>query len=51
MPNETTKEVDITDVLNEKQFQELKALSEEPADKDTMSLDDFKKATQQWRMK
>ena len=35
----------------QKQFQELKALSEEPADKDAMSVDDFKKATQQWRTK
>ncbi len=43
--------IDITDELTEKQFQELKALSEEPADKDVMSVDDFKKATQQWRTK
>ncbi|MBO9564266.1 MAG: hypothetical protein J7621_15895 [Niastella sp.] len=46
-----TNETDITDELTEKQFHELKALSEEPADKDAMSVDDFKKATQQWRTK
>lgn len=46
-----TNETDITDELTETQFRELKALAEEPADKDAMSVDDFKKATQQWRMK
>ena len=51
MINAATNETDITDELTEKQFQELKAQSEEPADKDVMSVDDFKKATQQWRMK
>jgi hypothetical protein len=46
-----TSETGMTDELTEEQFQELKALSEEPADKDAMSVDDFKKATQQWRTK
>jgi hypothetical protein len=50
MQSETNKS-DITDKLTEKLLQELKALSEEPANKDTMSVDDFKKATQRWRMK
>lgn len=45
------KESDITDELTEQQFLELKSLAEEPSEKDTTSVDEFKKATQQWRTK
>ena len=45
------KDVDIADKLSEKQVLELKALSEEDETKDTMALDEFKHATQQWRTK
>lgn len=45
------KDADIADSLNEKQILELRALSEEDEMKDTMTLDEFKQATQQWRTK
>jgi len=45
------KDADIADNLNEKQVLELRALSEEDETKDTMTLDEFKQATQQWRIK
>jgi hypothetical protein len=45
------KDVDIADNLSEKQILELRALSEEEGMKDTMTLDEFKQATQQWRTK
>ena len=45
------KDTDITDELTDKQFMELKTLAEEPSDKDTMSVDEFKKATMEWRTK
>ena len=45
------KDADIADNLNEKQVLELRALSEEDETKDTMTLDEFKQATQQWRTK
>ncbi len=43
------KNKDITDGLNDEQLQELKTLSEEEGTKDTQTLEEFKKATQQWR--
>ena len=43
------KDADIVNSLNEKQISELRALSEEDETKDTMTLDEFKQATQQWR--
>jgi len=43
------KDADITDDLSDEQLKELKALSEEDESKDTDTLDEFKKATQQWR--
>ena len=43
--------VDITEKLSEKQVSELKALAEEDEMKDTMTLDEFKHATHQWRTK
>ena len=45
------KDAGIADNLNEKQILELRALSEEDEMKDTMTLDEFKQATQQWRTK
>ena len=45
------KDVDSTDGLSEEQLKELKALSEEDETKDTHSLDEFKKTTDQWRTK
>ena len=45
------KDVDITDDLSDDQLKELKALSEEDETKDTSTLDVFKKATEQWRIK
>jgi DNA topoisomerase VI subunit B len=45
------KNTDITDGLNDEQLQELKSLSEEESTKDTQTLEEFKKATQQWRTK
>ena len=45
------KNTDITDCLNDEQLQELKTLSEEEGTKDTQTLDEFKKVTQQWRTK
>jgi len=45
------KDVDVTDGLSELQLKELKKLSEEDETKDTDSLDEFKKATDQWRIK
>jgi hypothetical protein len=45
------KDADIIDDLSEEQIKDLKELSEEDDSKDTQTLDDFKKATQQWRTK
>jgi hypothetical protein len=45
------KDADITDDLSNEQLKELKALSEEDELKNTHTLDEFKKATQQWRTK
>jgi hypothetical protein len=47
----SVKDGDITDNLDEEQLKELKALSEEDNLKDTMSMDEYKKATEQWRTK
>jgi hypothetical protein len=45
------KDDDITDDLNEEQSGELKKLSEEDERIDVYSLDEFKRATVQWRTK
>jgi hypothetical protein len=45
------KDIDITDKLSEEQLRELKVLAEEDENKDVQSLDEFKKATDQWRTK
>ena len=45
------KDADITDNLTEEQLKELTELSKEDEQKDTMTLDEFKQATSQWRTK
>ena len=45
----TSKNPDVTDELTEEQFNELKELAEEGDDKDVMTLEEFKKATERWR--
>lgn len=45
------KDADVTDNLTEEQLKELISLSKEEEWKDTMTLDEFKQATQQWRTK
>jgi DNA topoisomerase VI subunit B len=45
------KDADIIDDLSNEQIKELKELSEEDETIDTHTLDDFKKATEQWRTK
>lgn len=42
---------DITDGMYDEPLQKLKTLSEEEGTKDTHSLEEFKKANQQWRTK
>lgn len=45
------KDADITDNLTEEQLKELTELSKEDEQKDTMTLEEFKQATLQWRTK
>lgn len=45
------KDTDITDELSEEQLKDLKALAEEDETKDVHTLDEFKKATDKWRIK
>ncbi len=45
-----TKNIDITDGLSAEQIKELKELAGEDILKDTHTLDEFKKATDQWRI-
>jgi hypothetical protein len=47
----TTKDADVTDKLSAKQIKELEELTAEPDEKDTMTLDEFNKATDKWRTK
>ena len=42
---------DITDGLTAYQMDELIPLAQEPSDKDTISEDEFRKATWKWRTK
>jgi len=46
-----TSDTDITNDLSEEQLKELKALAEEDETKDTHTLDEFKKATDKWRIR
>ncbi len=43
------KETDITDNLTPEQLQELNELAAKDNQKDTQTLDEFKKATDKWR--
>ena len=45
------KDTDITDGLGYEQLKELTDLGEEHEEKETQTLDEFKKATQRWRTK
>ncbi|MCF8450115.1 MAG: hypothetical protein K9G49_09625 [Taibaiella sp.] len=42
---------DITDDLTSYELEELISLANEPTDKDTISLDEYRKATERWRTK
>ncbi len=46
-----TKNNDVTDRLNSKQLKELELLANEDDFKDTVTLEEFKKATEKWRSK
>ena len=46
-----TKYNDVTDRLNSKQLKELELLANEDDFKDTVTLEEFKKATEKWRSK
>ena len=45
------KDADITNDLSDEQIKELQDLSTENEDKDIDTLEEFKNATQQWRIK
>ncbi len=45
----TTKDADVTGSLSAKQIKELEELAAEPDEKDTMTLNEFNKATDKWR--
>lgn len=47
--NKPNEEADITDCLSEEQLRELITLVNEPADKDTISLEEFYETTKPWR--
>jgi hypothetical protein len=47
----TAKDVDVTDSLSAEQLKELEQLATEPDEKDTMTLNEFNKATGKWRTK
>ena len=47
----TSKDSDITDNLSEEQLKELEKLAAEPDEKNTITLDEFNKATDKWRTK
>ena len=42
---------DVTDNLTDVQLEELKVLAEEDEQKDTQTLEEFKKATDKWRIR
>lgn len=48
---QTAKNTDITDSLSAEQLKELEQLATEPGEKDTMTLNEFNKATAKWRTK
>ncbi len=45
------RNTDIADDLNEEQLNELKALAEEDETKDAHTIDEFKKAIDEWRIR
>ena len=47
----TSEDSDITDNLSEEQLKELEKLAAEPDEKNTITLDEFNKATDKWRTK
>lgn len=47
----TDKSVDITDGLTPYQLKELETLVNEPSDKDVVTEEEYKKATEKWRTK
>lgn len=47
----TIKNKDITDQLSSEQLKKLEMLANEDELKDTVTLDEFKKATDKWRLK
>jgi uncharacterized protein YbaP (TraB family) len=47
----TAKDVDVTDNLSPEQLKELEQLTIEPDEKNTMTLNEFNKATGKWRTK
>jgi hypothetical protein len=47
----TSKDVDVTDSLSAAQLKELEELATEVGEKDTMTLNEFTKATDKWRTK
>lgn len=51
MVSKFSKKADSTKELSTKQLKELKELAAEPAEKNTMTLDEFNKATNKWRTK
>ena len=44
-------QADLSTMLSETDFKELTMLADEPIDKNTMSLNEFNKIMDQWRMK
>jgi hypothetical protein len=47
----TSKGVDVTDGLSAEQLKELEELATEPGEKDSMTLNEFNKATDKWHTK
>ena len=47
----TAKDIDVTDGLSAEQSKELEQLATEPDENDTMTLNEFNKATDKWRTK
>lgn len=48
---QTAQKTDVTGNLSAEQLNELEQLASEPEEKDTMTLDQFNKATSKWRTK
>jgi len=47
----TSKDTDVIDDLSDEQIKELEKLASEPDEKNTMTMDEFNKATDKWRTK